>query len=165
MSLFALDMLQMAEELLQQMRAKKLKLATAESCTGGLVSALLTEISGSSSVFTHGYITYANEAKTQMLGVPESLLDLVGAVSEQVAVAMAEGALKHSGADVAVSLTGIAGPSGETPNKPVGLVHIASVRSGYATLHEWRQFAGDRAAVRLQATILALELIGQQVSN
>lgn len=161
--MFSFELLNNAEQVLQQMRAHKLTLTTAESCTGGLLSALITEIAGSSDVFTHGYITYANAAKTAMLGVSASLIHTHGAVSEPVAVAMAEGALNSSGASISIAITGIAGPGGATANKPVGLVHFASVRVGGKTLHSMQQFSGDRAAVRLQAVKAALDLIAQQV--
>jgi len=149
--------------LLQQLRARNLTLTMAESCTGGLLSALITEIPGSSDVFTHGYITYANAAKDDMIGVDQALLKLHGAVSKEVAIAMADGALKTSGASVSVSITGIAGPGGATAGKPVGLVHIASSRNGFSTLHAAQQFSGDRATVRSQAVIAALELLQQQL--
>lgn len=161
--MFSFELLNNAEQVLQQLRARKLTLATAESCTGGLLSALLTEIAGSSDVFTHGYITYANAAKTAMIGVSESLIHTHGAVSEPVAVAMAEGALNTSGASISIAITGIAGPGGATENKPVGLVHFASARVGGETLHSMQQFSGDRAAVRLQAVRAAMDLIAQQV--
>ncbi len=164
MSIFAAALLQSAENVLQQLRAKKLTIATAESCTGGLVSALLTEISGSSDVFTHGFTTYANAAKISMLGVPQTLIDTHGAVSEEVARAMAEGALRAANSDISVAITGIAGPSGATENKPVGLVHIACARAGFQMLHSVHQFAGDRTAVRLQAVEAALALVTQQVA-
>lgn len=157
-------MLHQAEMLLQQLRARSLTLATAESCTGGLISALLTEIPGSSDVFTHGYVTYANAAKTGMIGVPESLINTNGAVSKEVAIAMAEAAQKTSGADVAIAVTGIAGPGGATKDKPVGLVHLACARAGFSTLHAAQQFSGDRSTVRLQAATAALELVGQQLT-
>lgn len=163
MSGFSPELLLRAEQLLQQLRSKELTLTTAESCTGGLLSALITEIAGSSDVFTHGYITYANAAKTTMIGVSESLIQTHGAVSEPVAVAMAEGALNSSGASISIAITGIAGPGGATANKPVGLVHFASARVGGETLHSMQQFSGDRAAVRLQAVKAALDLIAQQV--
>jgi nicotinamide-nucleotide amidase len=163
MSTFTVSLLQTAEQLLQHLREKKFTLATAESCTGGLVSALLTEISGSSDVFSHGFITYANAAKISMLGVEESLIQTHGAVSEQVACAMAQGALRVAEADVSIAITGIAGPSGATKNKPVGLVHIACVRAGFTTLHSVHHFAGDRSAVRLQAVAAALELVQRQL--
>lgn len=161
--MFPSEMLHHAEMVLQQLRARNLTLVTAESCTGGLISALLTEIPGSSDVFTHGYITYANAAKTAMVGVPEALINTHGAVSREVAMAMAQGAQKTSGAEVAVSVTGIAGPGGATANKPVGLVHLACARKGFATLHAAQQFSGDRSTVRLQAVVAALELVGRQM--
>ncbi len=164
MTFFAAPLLHDAQTLLQQLRTKNLTLATAESCTGGLVSALLTEIAGSSDVFTHGYITYANAAKIAMLGVPQHLIETHGAVSEEVARAMAEGAQRASGASIAVAITGIAGPSGGTENKPVGLVHIACARDGSATLHAAQQFAGNRGQVRLQAVEAALALVRRQVA-
>ena len=164
MSLFPAEMLRHAETVLQQLRARGMTLATAESCTGGLVSALLTEIAGSSDVFTHGYITYANAAKTAMVGVSESMLRTYGAVSEEVARAMAEGAMKTSGATLAVATTGIAGPSGATANKPVGLVHLACARAGFPTLHLAQRFSGDRSTVRMQAVTAVLELVQRQLA-
>lgn len=122
--LFPSAMLAAAEDLLADFRQMKLKLASAESCTGGLVAGLLTSIAGSSDVFERGFVTYSNEAKEDLLGVPVSLLREFGAVSAQVACAMAEGALHHSRADVAVSVTGVAGPGGGSAEKPVGLVFI-----------------------------------------
>jgi nicotinamide-nucleotide amidase len=165
MSIFSVELVQRVENVLQQLRAQKLTLATAESCTGGLVSALLTEISGSSDVFTHGFVTYANAAKIVMLGVPHTLLEAYGAVSEEVACAMAEGALRVANADVAIAITGIAGPSGATVTKPVGLVHIACARVGFSTLHHAQQFTGARSAVRLQAVEVALALVERQAAN
>jgi len=134
-------------------------LATAESCTGGLVSAALIAIPGSSSVMERGFVTYTNEAKQEMLGVPGALFETVGAVSEGVARAMAEGALTHSRAQVSVSVTGIAGPGGGTIDKPVGLVHMAAAKLGGETLHERHIFSGDRTAVRSQAVNAALSLV------
>ena len=148
-----------ATALLQAMEARGLKLTTAESCTGGLISALLTEIPGSSGVFTQGYITYANEAKIVMIGVDAALIAAHGAVSEPVARAMAEGALSAAQADMAVAVTGIAGPGGGTEQKPVGLVHFAVARRAGSTLHAVHQFRGGRSAVRMQAVAAALELI------
>ena len=165
MSLFAAPLLHHAEHLLHQLRAKKLTLATAESCTGGLLSALLTEVAGSSDVFTHGYITYANAAKTAMVGVPQALIETHGAVSEPVARAMAEGAVNAAKAGIAVAITGIAGPGGATADKPVGLVHMACAREGFVTQHAVYHFAGDRSAVRLQVVAAALELIAGQLAN
>ena len=163
--MFSFELLNNAEQVLEQMRARKLTLTTAESCTGGLLSALITEIAGSSDVFTHGYITYANAAKTAMIGVSESLIHTYGAVSEPVAVAMAEGALNTSGASISIAITGIAGPGGATATKPVGLVHFASARVGGETLHSVQQFSGDRATVRLQAVKAAVELVARQANS
>lgn len=162
--MFAPSLIAHAQQLLQSLKARRLTLATAESCTGGLLSALITQIAGSSEMFTHGYVTYANAAKTQMIGVPEALIKQHGAVSEEVARAMAEGALKTSGAGIAVAITGIAGPTGATTTKPIGTVHIACAREGFSTLHMQHQFSGDRALVREQAVLAALELIQRQLN-
>lgn len=149
-----------AAALLAELQALGLTLATAESCTGGLVSAVLTAVPGSSATLLAGYVTYSNAAKARMLGVPETMLATQGAVSEPVARAMAEGALRDSGADLAVSLTGIAGPGGATPGKPVGLVHIAASRRGGETLHRRCVFPGDRDAVRAASVATALAMVG-----
>jgi nicotinamide-nucleotide amidase len=158
--MFSADLLTRAETLLADARAKKLKIATAESCTGGLVSALLTEISGSSDVFERGFVTYSNQAKQELLGVPEALLVRHGAVSEEAARAMVQGALLHSHADLAVAVTGVAGPGGGSAEKPVGLVHIAAARKGGKTLHRECRF-GDigREAVRIATVDTALEML------
>ena len=137
-----------ARDLLAALEARRMTLATAESCTGGLIAAALTAIPGSSAVVTRGYVTYSNEAKAEMLGVPAELFGTVGAVSEEVARAMAEGAVRASGADMALSCTGIAGPGGATPNKPVGLVFIGCALRGAPARVARRVFPGDRAAVR-----------------
>ena len=152
-----------AETLLQKARNKKLKIATAESCTGGLIIALLTEIAGSSDVVDRGFITYSNAAKTQMLGVDAALIDAHGAVSDPVARAMAQGALGHSSAQLSIAVTGIAGPSGGTPAKPVGLVHFACGRTGTDIISEQHIFSGDRASVREQTVAYALALLLQRV--
>jgi nicotinamide-nucleotide amidase len=133
-------------------------LATAESCTGGLIIGCLTEIPGSSSVVVRGYVTYDNRAKTEVLGVPAALFERVGAVSEEVARAMAEGALARAAVELALAVTGIAGPGGATPTKPVGLVHLAVARGGAPTLHAHAVFPGDRAAIRLASVDAALDL-------
>lgn len=146
-------------ELLAACRQRKLMLTTAESCTGGLVAAALTAVSGSSSVYERGFVTYSNEAKTEILGVSKGLIEKHGAVSEPVARAMAEGAIAHSRADIAISITGIAGPDGGTAEKPVGLVHFATARRGGQTLSEKRIFPGDRDGIRLAAVAAALRLI------
>ncbi len=153
-----------ARDLLALLEAQGLTLATAESCTGGLIAAALTAIPGSSAVVTRGFVTYSNEAKHAMLGVPQGVLDGYGAVSESTARRMAEGALRASGADIAVSCTGIAGPGGATPGKPVGLVFIGAARKGGPTQVLRRVFPGDRTAVRAatvdQALALAKSLAG-----
>jgi nicotinamide-nucleotide amidase len=139
-------------------RTHHLTFTTAESCTGGLIAALITEIPESSEVFARGFITYANAAKTDLLGVPAALIAAHGAVSEEVARAMAEGARRNARADIALAATGIAGPGGGTPEKPVGLVHLACAREGI-TLHARHYFTGNRNAVRLQAVMAALRLV------
>jgi nicotinamide-nucleotide amidase len=136
--------------------AERLMLATAESCTGGWVSQCLTAIAGSSAWFERGFVTYSNAAKQEMLGVPEATLAAHGAVSQPVAVAMAEGALRHSRADWAVAVTGIAGPDGGSAEKPVGTVCFAWAVRGGATTTETRHFAGGREAVRAQSAACAL---------
>jgi nicotinamide-nucleotide amidase len=148
-----------ARAVLEACRRKGWKVATAESCTGGLVAAALTEIAGSSDVVERGFVTYSNDAKAEMLGVPTELLHTVGAVSAEVARAMAEGAVTHSRADVAVSVTGIAGPGGATATKPVGLVHFGLARRDGATIDERHVLPGDRAAVRRQSVAIALRLL------
>jgi len=149
-----------AAELLAKYREAGLKIATAESCTGGLVAGLLTEIPGSSDVVERGFVVYSNEAKEQLLGVPAEALAAHGAVSEATARAMAEGALAASLADVAVSVTGIAGPGGGTATKPVGLVCFACARHGFPTKAREERF-GDigRGKVRLASVRVALALL------
>ena len=148
-----------AREVLRIGLEKGLRVAAAESCTGGLIAATLTDIAGSSAVFERGFVTYSNEAKTEMLGVDADLIRRVGAVSAEVARAMAEGALNNSRAEVAVAVTGIAGPDGGTPDKPVGLVHFAAARSGHPSRHLSRVFPGDRAAIRRTTVETALNLL------
>jgi nicotinamide-nucleotide amidase len=141
-------------------KERGLRLATAESCTGGLVSAALTDVPGASAVFDRGFVTYSNEAKIELLGVPAALIEAQGAVSAGTATAMAEGALKNSLADVAVSITGVAGPGGGSPEKPVGLVHFACARRGGETVHVERRFGPlSRAAIRELAVEQALDLL------
>ncbi|GGG17281.1 hypothetical protein GCM10010964_01920 [Caldovatus sediminis] len=148
-----------ARALLAAMAARGLTLATAESCTGGLIAAALTAIAGSSAVVVGGFVAYSNAMKTRMVGVPAALLESVGAVSAEVARAMAEGAVRETGADLALSCTGIAGPGGATPAKPVGLVFVgAARRGGAATEVERHVFPGDRAAVRAATVDAALAL-------
>lgn len=150
-----------AADLLELCRRDGLMVATAESCTGGLVAAALTAVAGSSDVVERGFVTYSNHAKAEMLGVPMALIDTHGAVSEPVARAMAEGALAHSRAHLAVAITGIAGPGGGSAEKPVGLVHFAAARRDAPTLARHHVFAGDRDGVRAQAVRTALELLAQ----
>jgi nicotinamide-nucleotide amidase len=149
-----------ATALLDLCKAKKLMVATAESCTGGLVAGALTDIAGSSAVVDRGFVTYTNEAKHQMLGVPNETLQKFGAVSRDTAEAMVRGALGHANADLAVSITGIAGPGGGSPDKPVGLVHFAAASRGGRLIHRERQF-GDigRAEVRRRSVLEALAML------
>ncbi len=149
-----------AAELLAACRGAGLRLTTAESCTGGLVAAMLTEVPGSSDVVERGFVTYSNDAKIEMLGVPAALIDAHGAVSGEVARAMAEGALKNSRADIAVSITGVAGPGGGTAAKPVGLVHFGAARRGGKVIHREKRL-GDigRRAIRLASVAEALALV------
>ena len=156
------ELTQLAEQLLAVCRRENIKLATAESCTGGLIVGSLTAVVGSSDVVECGFVTYSNEAKRKMLGVPEALIIRVGAVSEEVSRAMAEGALTRSRAQLTLAVTGIAGPDGGTKNKPVGLVHHACALTGEATRHERHVYSGDRDAVRL-ATIKTILGIGLKV--
>jgi nicotinamide-nucleotide amidase len=157
------DLKERAATLLNACRARGLKIATAESCTGGLVAALLTSIAGSSDVVDCGFVTYSNAAKQRTLGVPAEILENRGAVSQHCAMAMAEGALENSGADLAISITGIAGPGGGSPTKPVGLVHFACAFKGGTTQHRSENF-GDigRDEVRNASVLVALELLEAQ---
>ena len=148
-----------AAEVLDACRAAGLTLATAESCTGGIIAGALTAHAGSSDVVERGFVTYANAAKSDLLDVPAALINEVGAVSEPVARAMAEGALARAPVDLAVSVTGIAGPGGATADKPLGLVHMALARRDRPTRHEEHRFTGNRAAVRRQAALAALDMV------
>ena len=147
-----------ARDLLRALEAKGLTLATAESCTGGLIAAALTAIAGSSAVVMAGFVTYSNAAKMRMVGVQEASLAAHGAVSETVAREMAEGALARAEVDIALSCTGIAGPGGATPGKPVGLVFIGCARRGAQTVVERHVFPGDREAVRAATVAAAFAL-------
>ncbi|HTQ69934.1 MAG TPA: CinA family protein [Acidocella sp.] len=153
-----------AARLVARYKANGLKLATAESCTGGLVAGAVTAIAGSSAIFTHGFVTYADEAKTQMLGVKEAMLAAHGAVSPQVARAMAEGARAKAGVDYAVSTTGIAGPEGGSAEKPVGTVWFG-LAGPAGTIAHHRLFHGDRGEIRAQAVAFALELLEKAVGD
>jgi len=149
-----------ATALLELCRRKQLHIATAESCTGGLIAAALTEIAGSSDVVERGFVTYSNEAKQAMLGVPAATIEKYGAVSRETAGAMAQGALAHSPAELAVSVTGIAGPGGGSAAKPVGLVHFAAVSKGGRLIHREKRF-GDigRSQVRQASVVEALAML------
>ncbi|HEX4410662.1 MAG TPA: CinA family protein [Xanthobacteraceae bacterium] len=149
-----------ASRVLDLCRAQGLRIVTAESCTGGLVAGALTEIAGSSDVVDRGFVTYSNEAKHELLGVPNMMLKRHGAVSGQTAAAMARGALKNSRADLAVSITGIAGPGGGSKRKPVGLVYFAAVNGDGKKLAVTRRFGKiGRQQVRLRSVVQALELL------
>lgn len=163
--MFDAQLLHDAAELLEICRRADIKLATAESCTGGLIIGCLTEIAGSSDVVDRGFVTYSNEAKTDLVGVPNMLIALKGAVSEPVARAMAEGALSRSMADVTVAVTGVAGPSGGTADKPVGLVHFAVAGRGRPTVAHHEIFPGNRAAIRDATVQTALAMIRTLVSG
>lgn len=163
MSILPADIAELAARVIAENRAAGRTVALAESCTGGLVAAALTEIAGSSAVLDRGMVTYSNEAKQEMLGVPVDIIDTFGAVSIACAWAMAQGGLKRSRADVVVAISGIAGPDGGTPQKPVGTVVFARAIRGQEeedALAEERLFEGaDRDGVRHQAALVALELL------
>lgn len=152
-------------ELVAKLMAQGVMIATAESCTGGMVAAAITDIAGSSAVLDRGFVTYSNAAKTGMIGVPAALIEAHGAVSEEVARAMAKGALSYSRATLAVAITGIAGPAGGSAEKPVGLVHFCCASTAGYTWHERMVFSGDRAAVRLAARDHALQMLGNALSG
>ncbi len=158
------DILARAENLITLCKSKGEMIATAESCTGGLIAGGLTAVDGSSSVVDCGFVTYSNEAKHGLIGVPQELLDTYGAVSEPVARAMAEGALIRAPlATLAVAVTGIAGPGGGSDEKPVGLVHLACAGKGRPTLHRRRVYDGDRHAVRKATIIDAYDMLSEMV--
>ena len=164
--MFSPSLQKQAKKLLAKSRAKSLMIATAESCTGGLISALLTEIAGSSDVFERGFVTYSNEAKNQLLGVPMQLIEKWGAVSAQTALAMATGALENSNANLSISVTGIAGPGGGSFKKPVGLVHLAAL--GPKGLHKEKtcQFGEiGRSNIREKTVLTALQLLDELLES
>ncbi len=156
---------QLAAQILDACRDRSLTVTVAESCTGGLIAGALTSVAGSSEVFERGFVTYTNRAKTELLGIPRTLLDRAGAVSEEVARAMAEGALAAAPVDLALAVTGIAGPGGGTALKPVGLVHMACARRDAGTVHESDRFGGDRDAVRAATVVTALRLLLDRVGE
>ena len=157
--------LALAETVLAECRAARLHIATAESCTGGLIAAALTAIAGSSDVVDRGFVTYSNAAKTALVGVHATMIETHGAVSEQVARAMAEGALDRSEAEIAVAVTGVAGPGGGSAEKPVGLVWLACARAGRPTVSRREIYPGDRRAVRAATVLTALAMIREAVSG
>ena len=157
--MFDHELREAAERVLLSCRKRGLKVTTVESCTGGLVAAALTAIAGSSDVVDRAWVTYSNEAKNEMVGVPSELIEAHGAVSEQVARAMAAGALAHCGADLSVSITGVAGPGGGTATKPVGLVHFAGARRGQELVAEHHVFPGDRDTIRRVSVLTALSIL------
>ncbi|QRI64976.1 CinA family protein [Shinella sp. PSBB067] len=160
MSIWPEDIEDTARRIVTDFSARGLTIATAESCTAGLIAGAITEIAGSSNAFDRGFVTYSNAAKQQMIGVSGETLDAHGAVSRPTALEMAEGALLHSNADISVAVTGIAGPGGGSDEKPVGLVHLAAARKGRETLHREMRY-GDigRSAVRLATVRTALEML------
>jgi len=163
--MFSDDIMALAAETLKLARDKGLHLATAESCTGGLIMGALTEIAGSSDVVDRGFITYTNRAKMDVLGVSAETLRLGGAVTAETAIAMAIGALEKSSANIAVSVTGIAGPDGDSPGKPVGLVHMACALRDGETLHEKHLFGNiGRRKVREATVIAALRLFMRAIT-
>jgi nicotinamide-nucleotide amidase len=155
-----------AKRVIETAVTKKLTIATAESCTGGLVAGALTEIAGSSAAVLNGFVTYSNEAKQRMLGVPALTIEAYGAVSRETALAMAQGALKHSPADLSVATTGVAGPGGGSAEKPVGLVQFAAARRGGKTITREERF-GDlgRSEIRRRSVLTALSMLLEVAAN
>ena len=165
MSMFPEDIIRQAERLLEQCRSQTLKIATAESCTGGLIIAALTEIAGSSDVVDRGFITYSNEAKEAMLGVDPGVLADKGAVSEETCRAMVAGALKNSNADFAVAVTGVAGPGGGSVLKPVGVVHVATGSKDAIEHREFRFGSIGRDQIRLETIRAALYMLATSTAQ
>ncbi len=161
--MFDAEIVNEVAQLLQTCRSAGVRIAVAESCTGGLLSALCTEVSGSSDVFDRGFVTYSNDAKTELLGVDARLISMHGAVSELTSLAMAEGALERSKADLSVSITGIAGPDGGSEEKPVGLVHFGCAKRGGTTIHDHEVFGGTRHEIRMEAVRHALRLLKSRI--
>lgn len=159
------ELASLAKALGDRLRSKRLKLAVAESCTGGWIAKSVTDVAGSSQWFDRGFVVYSNRAKTDLLGVAAQSLLQYGAVSEQVAVEMVQGALTRSHADIALAVTGIAGPDGGAPEKPVGLVWIASRRRGREVVAAEHRFDGDRDAVRRAAVAAALQRLIDETTD
>ena len=163
--MFPADVHDLARQVIETYTAKKKLIATVESCTGGLIAAALTDIPGSSAVMERGFVTYSNEAKTELVGVEPEVVRAEGAVSAHTAEEMAKGALLFSHADVTLSVTGIAGPTGGTPGKPVGLVYIGLATREGAVFHYQCNFKGDRSDIRMQAVLESLKLLLTQVED
>ena len=162
--MFPLEIQTLARLLREECRDQRLRIVTAESCTGGLVAGALCSIPGASDVVERGFVTYSNRAKQEMLGVPGDLLADVGAVSEPVVRMMAEGALENSNAHIAVAITGVAGPGGGSPMKPVGTVHLATARSTAGIRHRHEVFDGPgRADIQMAAVALALQMMREAI--
>jgi nicotinamide-nucleotide amidase len=158
--MFPLEVETLARLLIDEVRERHLRVVTAESCTGGLVAAAICSIPGASDVFERGFVTYTNRAKEEMLGIPGDMIADFGAVSEPVARMMAEGALNNSRAHIAVAITGVAGPGGGSPMKPVGTVHIATARSTAGIRHRHENFDGEtRLDVQMAAVAVALQMM------
>ncbi|THD80789.1 MAG: CinA family protein [Phenylobacterium sp.] len=163
--MFPLEIVTLARLLVDEARERSLRIVTAESCTGGLVAGAICQVSGASDVFERGFITYSNRAKQEMLGVPGDLIADLGAVSDAVSRMMAEGALENSNAHVSVAVTGIAGPGGGTPMKPVGTVHIATARSNHGLMHREEFFEDDtREGIQLAAVQAALTALRDRMT-
>ena len=160
--MFSKKVIELTGELISVCRKKNIKITTAESCTGGLIASCITSVTGSSDVFECGFITYSNNAKSDMLGVPIDMIIADGAVSKTVAVAMSEGALKATPAKLTISVTGIAGPGGGTIEKPVGTVHIASARAEVSTIEQGHIFVGNRDEIRMASVTKAIEMMLNQ---
>lgn len=163
--MFEAEILTLAQSVLDACRARGWHLATAESCTGGLVAGALTAIAGSSDVVERGFVTYSNEAKSEVLGVPLDIISAHGGVSAETAAAMAQGAVARAPVDLAISVTGVAGPGGATPTKPVGLVLFGLARRNGTCRTERRMFDGDRSAVRQAALQVALSLLENEARS
>ena len=161
MSFWPEDIEETARRIVADFTEKKLLIATAESCTAGLIAGAITEIAGSSNVFDRGFVTYSNEAKREMIGVANATLKAHGAVSRPTALEMAQGAIGNSGANIAIAVTGIAGPGGGTEEKPVGLVHLAARKDGKSIHREMRYGDIGRSAVRLATVRTALEMLAE----
>ncbi|HIF60415.1 MAG TPA: CinA family protein [Rhodospirillales bacterium] len=161
--MFPKELTELTNKLISSCRNQDIKIATAESCTGGLIAGCLTSISGSSDVFERGFNTYSNNAKVEMLDVPIDMIIARGAVSETVAIAMCEGALKNAPVQLTVSVTGIAGPAGGTHEKPIGTVYIASARDGRDTVSKCYTFDGNRDKIRVSTIKKAIEIMLSQV--